>query len=275
MKKQKIQITSDNLFIILYLFVRIILLNFFLFVMKENYDENLYYGGLNLFEAILFLFITLCVKYQISTGAIESGDFPINWLFICGAFLIIECGTSIFRDIFSVAIYLISMVILLKIALKKKKSIFRPNWPVMGLTTIATLVFLFLVYIPLIFPEFVIGDWMVAYISRPNPVFWISITYNNFINAAMMEEPMFRFFIIRKLDEFQVKPWIIILSQSVLFSIAHIGRGGNIYLFGGFALSVILGFSATYSKRINIAIFNHILFNVLLYSVQLYIISGV
>ena len=166
------------------------------------------------------------------------------------------------------------MFILLKIKKRKDKLKIQPNWFIFGLTTLATLTFLFLVYVPLRHPDFNIEKWAVAYISKPNFVYWVLIIYNNLFHAAMLEELMFRFFIMNKLEDFQVKPWLAILIQSFLFCIAHVGRGGVVYLAGGFFLAVILGVSVTLSKRINIAIFNHVLFNVLNVSIQAFLVYG-
>jgi membrane protease YdiL (CAAX protease family) len=226
-------------------------------------DENILIGVMRVYDSILFFLIASCIKHQISTEIIEPGRFPIYCLFISGAFLIIECSASLPRDILSLAIYLVSIVIVFNTAKKKTNWRFQPDWLALGITTLATLTFLFLVYVPLFFPDFVFENWILAYFENPNPGFWISNIFANFSHAAMLEEPIFRFLILRKLDDLHVKPWLAIFIQSLLFCIAHVGWRSTSILVAAFSLSIIFGLSSTYSKRITSVIINHTLYNVL------------
>ena len=101
-------------------------------------------------------------------------------------------------------------------------------------------------------------------------LYWIRLISLFFTHGGVIEELVFRYYLIHHLRQMKITNSLVLILQAALFSMAHLGRHSWLLLVDSFVLSMIWGFSFLKTKDIRPVIISHTIYNLLVASVMLF-----
>ena len=252
---------KNNIYLVVYLIIRIVIATIIFALIPE---DSLQRPIIRVCDSILYLLIALEFSRNVKSNPTIAKDFPLMLFMLAGLYLIAE-GLIEYPEWFvTVIIYFLSIVVCIQVITAGFK-IRIPKFaiPFYFIIPFTAIVYFFSIYLGLIINSSNNLDWMMYSVENFKLSYWIPRIAFHFSHGGVIEDLMFRYFLVHRLRQMKISMFAVVILQASLFSLAHIGKGSIYLLISAFILSVIFCLGYIISKDIRPSMISHALFNLL------------